>query len=818
MKKITLLIVCFLSLFLANAQAYDFSQETKEGEQRVTLYYAINPDGKSVTIVKGPQRYAFSSAIIPEKVTHEGVEYTVTTIGSSAFESSDIDIIVMPNTITEIMSYAFKSSTVDSIQFSKGLKHIREHAFSHVSDMLRVELPEGLETIGDNAFFEDDSYRPNGIQYVYIPNSVYEIGKSAFAYQRCLLSVRLPEGLKELKDGTFYFCSNLQKITLPKELETIGAAVFQSSGLNEIKITDKVKTIGEVAFQYTSLKNVVIPDNVVSLGKSVFSGCIYLQSIQFSKGMKVVPEYACSGCKELVEVVIPEGIEKVGYLAFSGCTLLSGVKFPESVKEMGFGIFMDSGITRFTFPKQITAVPQSTFSGCVNIAEFVVLEHITSIGVSAFEYCSNLMKVVLPANLKDIGKSAFSDCKVLSEVNLPDNVVSIGDGAFQYCEKLKEILLPKRLKELGSYAYGSCTELENVVFSDSLETIGQSAFGYCKALKVAELPKRLNFIHDNVFQDCSALERAVIPHSVERMGRNTFINCTNLSELHINRAILPSMSSKVVSDDNNCTLYVPRGAKATYEASSDWNNFKAIVEEDVPDVYYTVEGVVKSGYGTVTIDGASIQNAKEILAQQSATVCFAANEGYVIEKILCNGKEIDAEVYNARQFEYTIESVEANYLFEAYYKHAPVMLYIKSGNGGSIGVSLEKGTRFACRISAEEGWQIHSVTFNGSDVTADVTEEGEYVTPAINTPAELNVAFELLNSIETESVADVRVYPAAGNSIVVEGVNNNEAIRVYSSNGILVKEIVNADNREVVTLPEDIYVVETCGRVFKIAN
>ena len=822
MKRFTLLLA-FVSCFFMRLYAYDFSQETKDGQFSVTLYYAINPDEESVTIVQGPEKYAFNELIIPATVTHDGKTYTVTTIGTSAFQDCNISRVEMPNTITEIMSYAFKKSGVSYVEFSKGLKHIRREAFSHVSNLDSVILHDGLETIDEYAFYEDNSYSAGGLNYIYIPNSVYHIGNNAFAYQRHLVKVRLPEGLKTIEDGTFYYCSSLEHITLPKELETIGAKAFQSTHLRELEIPGKVRSVGDAAFQYTYLTSVTVPDNVEVLGEDAFYGCKQLTSITFSKGMKKIPESVCSYCDKLVDVKIPDGIEEVDYGAFQHCTLLSTVKFPESVNKMGAYVFGYSGVTRFTFPSQMTEIPQYTFSHCQNLSEYRVQEHITSIGMGAFGYCANLRKVTLPDGVEEIKGYVFEYCEVLEEINQPESITSIGERAFSDCVSLTDVALPSKLSVIEKYLFADCDKLSKISFPDSLKSVNSGAFTGCNSLVEVELPKGVEKLGDNVFGSCAALEKVTIPHSVKETGY-VFSSSPNLSEVHLQRAILPTIRTNFIGGgsqidtDNNCTLYVPRGAKAAYEASSTWNKFKEIVEEDVPDVYYSVVASRKKGRGTETVDGVNVSQVKELIAGSEITVMFAASEGYVIERILCNGEEIGSEAYGKQQYEYAIEAVETNYVFEVYYKEAPVVLKLKSGNGGSIDVMVEKGSTFTCNIVAEEGWIVNCVKFNYSDVTSKVADDGEYTTPAINGTSTLSVAFEMADGIESAVASNVKVYSLNDESIVVEGVENHNAIRVYATGGALLKEIPAAESYEVITLPTgDIYVVEACGKVMKIA-
>ena len=53
--------------------------------------------------------YVADTLVIPEKVTYEGIEYTVTTIGSGTFARSKIKHLVIPPSVREIKWQAFRA-------------------------------------------------------------------------------------------------------------------------------------------------------------------------------------------------------------------------------------------------------------------------------------------------------------------------------------------------------------------------------------------------------------------------------------------------------------------------------------------------------------------------------------------------------------------------------------------------------------------------------------------------------------------------------------------------------------------------------------
>ena len=130
--------------------AYDFSVNG--------IYYGKNSDGKTVYVTYKDTNYnSYSgSVVIPSTVTYRGTTYSVTSIGSHAFENcSGLKSVTIPNSVTSIGNFAFKNCS--------GLKS--------------VTIPNSVTAIGNYAF-----YGCSGLTSVTIPNSVTSIGKEAFAY------------------------------------------------------------------------------------------------------------------------------------------------------------------------------------------------------------------------------------------------------------------------------------------------------------------------------------------------------------------------------------------------------------------------------------------------------------------------------------------------------------------------------------------------------------------------------------------------------------------------------------------------------------
>lgn len=266
MKRFLSLLL--MVMFTIGAWPYDFSSkhsfyvEEVLIDEEIELYYAINEDGKTVSVVQGPETYSYPFVEIPDYVTNNGKQYKVTTIGASAFSAtSQLVSLKMSDNIEIIQSGAFGNSYVARIEFSKGLKRICDSAFSGIRNLTSVFLYEGLEYIGRSAF-EGSGDVFSKLQSVHLPESLMEIGERAFSNNHNLVEINIPKNIKEIKECTFICCQALKTIVLPEGLKVIAVAAFDTSGLENITFPSSLTEIGYHAFQGTKLQKVVLPNSV----------------------------------------------------------------------------------------------------------------------------------------------------------------------------------------------------------------------------------------------------------------------------------------------------------------------------------------------------------------------------------------------------------------------------------------------------------------------------------------------------------------------------------------------------------------------------
>ena len=117
-----------------------------------------------------------------------------------------------------------------------------------------VTLPEGLESIGDNAFYNCIS-----IESLEIPESVTTLGESCFDGCEGITSLHVPGNVKTIPTSAFGNMYYLEDLTIGEGTTTIGEMAFIScESLMTLKLPSTLTSIGFAAFAYNMLAEVYV--------------------------------------------------------------------------------------------------------------------------------------------------------------------------------------------------------------------------------------------------------------------------------------------------------------------------------------------------------------------------------------------------------------------------------------------------------------------------------------------------------------------------------------------------------------------------------
>lgn len=134
---------------------------------------------------------------------------------------------------------------------------------------------------------------------VNVPEGVTTIGSNAFAQNSNVKTVILSSTVRDLEKAFEY--SMVEKVVLNEGLETISSRAFiRTNALKEVVIPSTVKTIADNAFQKSAIKEIVIPATVETVGETAF-GASMIEKVTF-EGNTSIQGYAFRGCTKLREV------------------------------------------------------------------------------------------------------------------------------------------------------------------------------------------------------------------------------------------------------------------------------------------------------------------------------------------------------------------------------------------------------------------------------------------------------------------------------------------------------------------------------------
>ena len=173
-------------------------------------------------------------------------------------------------------------SDVKKVEIYDGVTTIGNEAFGYFCKSLTsVILPDSLTSIGRSAF-----WGCSGLTNVVIPDSVTSINNQAFGGCTSLTAATIGNSVTSIGDSAFYDCEKLTVITIPASVTNIGEAAFEyCRGLTAATIGNSVTSIGNRAFFDCALTSITIPASVTNIGEYAFGYCRGLETINYNDTM-----------------------------------------------------------------------------------------------------------------------------------------------------------------------------------------------------------------------------------------------------------------------------------------------------------------------------------------------------------------------------------------------------------------------------------------------------------------------------------------------------------------------------------------------------
>lgn len=591
------------------------------------IYYNITSSSDftvSVTF-KGNWYHSYSDeysgeVVIPEKVTYNSKEYSVTSIGDYVFEGcSGLTSVTIPNSVTSIGYEAFYyCSGLTSVTIPNSVTSIGGYAFHSCSGLTEIKVESGNSKYDSrencNALVETESNTLIfGCKNTTIPNSVTSIGKSAFYGCSGLISVTIPNSVTSIGEWAFYGCPGLTSVAIPNSVTSIGEWAFYGClGLTSVTIPNSITSIESGTFSDCSgLTSVTIPNSVTSIGDCAFEGCSGLVRVTIGNSVKNIGEETFKGCSALTNLTIPKSVTSIDNNAFEGCISLKKLHIEDGKENLIMGrnkyyiagewypskvLFSECALNSLYLGRNIENKEDyyneyPPFKG-TKITQLIIGDSVTNIGEAAFANCFYLTNVKIGKSVVDIGEAAFSGCNALSAVHIKDlsawckikfddyysNPTHRAHHLYLNDKEIIDLVIPEDVTSIGQFAFEGCSALKSVTFNNSIVKIGGGAFSNCGGLTKLVIPESCETVQPNTFLGCIGLEEITLPSTCIVCYDYSFEDCTNIKRINCNATIPPVAYDNTFSNSiySKALLNVPDGCADTYKETDIWKKFTNI--------------------------------------------------------------------------------------------------------------------------------------------------------------------------------------------------------------------------------------------------
>ena len=347
------------------------------------IYYNFSGDEAEVTYESYRDSYGHYESsyalnvVIPNSVNYNGKTYSVTSIGSYAFDHcSGVKSVTIPESVIKIGGDAFRGcSGLTSIIIPESVTSIGDRPFEGCSSLHYNEYNNARYLGNDNnPYYAIITSKSTNITSCEISTMCKLVGGGAFEGCTSLTSITIPENVVSIGESAFRFCYSLTSVSIGNSVTSIGGYAFENcSSLTTIIIPNSVTHIGFHSFSASGLTSITIPCSVLDIDYHAFSYCESLVSITIPNSVTAIGARAFYSCSKLTSVTISSSVTSIGEFAFQKCTSLTDVYcYAETVPNTGSNAFEETNITSATLHVPAasvetykTIVPWSSFGNIV---------------------------------------------------------------------------------------------------------------------------------------------------------------------------------------------------------------------------------------------------------------------------------------------------------------------------------------------------------------------------------------------------------------------------------------------------------------------
>ena len=404
------------------------------------------------------------------------------------------------------------------------------------------------------------------LESVTLPESLTTLGSRSFESCQSLKTIKIPSGVTTIPFQCFLECSSLESVTIPEGVTTIGGNAFFGCSLKELTLPSTITTIGSQVFTYknrfqTITCNAVTPP---TLGDNAFDNDITpgvkvpLQSIVAYRQAVGWKNFANYYGGEVIADGITYRIDDNGAMVAAAEATLTEANIPSSVEFEGN-----------QYP--VIKINDRVFSGNTNLTTVTLPESLTTLGSYAFSSCKSLKTIKISSGVTAIPDHCFYECSSLDSVTIPEGVTTIGDRAFEDCN-LNALTLPESLEAIGSIAFCGNRSLKSVNIPAKVKTIESYAFFNCGLTELV-IPEGVLVIDQDAFLGNYSLKNLTLPSTITSIGESAFLYNYNLQSIICNAVTPPTLGDNAFDNDITPGVKVPLQSIVAYRQAVGWKNF-----------------------------------------------------------------------------------------------------------------------------------------------------------------------------------------------------------------------------------------------------
>ena len=528
-------------------------------------------------------KYCFYDMEYLKSVT---IPNSVKTIGAYAFDETALRSVTIPKSVKTIGACAFSQTKLRSVTISSHVKNIGPAVFEECrklkkvvwkakkipfqtfhwcTSLSQIKVGSNLQSIGECAF-EDTA-----LKKFTMPDSVRDIGKSAFQDCNSLESLKLSSKLKELPKRFIAETESLRELSVPTGVIVIDKEAFSDSYVEKILLPDTVENIKRKAFKDASgLQEIKISNNVTYIRDETFKNCEQLKTVRFGTKVAVIGEAAFSKCKKLANISFPASLKDIEYGAFTNCAL-DNVVLGSNIRNVDYWAFKNCKYLKSVLiGNHVTTFQSNAVSGCPSLitiqvaADNPVYEAVDNCLLGKAE--KELLVVpggktgtfVIPNQVRKINGEAFASCSKINAYNagsnpnyktlngmladqtgtilvacpqgrtgtiaVPSGITTIGASSFQN-SKASYIYIPNTVTTLEACAFENCNNITQITSPGSVYQVAIACFWECDNLNKVTIENGVSRVCRSACHGCKKLKKVVLPSTLFFIHTSAFAEC-----------------------------------------------------------------------------------------------------------------------------------------------------------------------------------------------------------------------------------------------------------------------------------------------------